>query len=166
MDFQKYCQDLQSNTEQLVNYLQSHVSAEQGKVKPPSGWSVLEIVEHLFLTEKVVMKVIQTEGEITDTEELFGDGKMEHLLLNKREVKIDAPAFVKPRGLFSTMEEALDAWKTQRDYLVQRISKEKIKADKRAFKHPFLGDMTVADWLYLIVHHSRRHQLQIEEMRG
>lgn len=163
MDFQKYCQDLQNNTEQFVGYLQANVSAEQGIAKPQNGWSVLEIVEHIFLTEKVITKVIQTEGEPTDKDELFGNGKMEHLLM-KRDVKIDAPEFVKPRGLFSQVEEALDAFQAQRTYLIQLINNGKITADNRAFKHPFLGDMTVADWLYLLIHHASRHQLQIAGM--
>ncbi|RYY90933.1 MAG: DinB family protein [Chitinophagaceae bacterium] len=127
-------------------------------------WSPLQALEHIFLTEQLVIGLVQRPSELQhDAETVHGDSKIHHLVVNKREFKREAPERLQPAGRFSDLASFETAFHAQRQALREALQHSTIVCDKRMFPHPALGNMTVADWLYFLAHHTQRHLEQLKE---
>ena len=165
MDIQTYFEELDENTTSIVQLVQS-CPENQLHVKQGEAWSVMEILEHILLTERVVISLISRPSERLHTSEaLFGKEKMFHLLVTRRDKKIEAPVGLHPKGNLTTSVDFEKQFVTQRNLLKQHLLDGTIVIDSKMHKHPFLGDMPIADWLYMIIHHSLRHAEQIKAAR-
>ncbi|RYY41416.1 MAG: DinB family protein [Chitinophagaceae bacterium] len=128
-------------------------------------WSPLQVLEHIFLTEALVIGLVQRPSELQhEGDTLHGDGKLFHLIVNKREFKRDAPERLHPTGRFRDLESFEAAFRAQRAQLSAALQSGSIVCDGRMFPHPALGNMPVADWLYFLAHHTQRHVEQMKEL--
>ena len=159
---------LKANTVSLFNSFTTLTPA-QVEFKPSStSWSVLECVEHIFLVDEAISKSISkvaTEKIENDKTELLGEGKINHVLVNKREQKVQSPAFAVPMGRFKTIEEAKQNINATIDKIIHHIDTNKIEEETLTIKHPRLGEMTKMDWIHFLIHHTNRHILQIEDVK-
>jgi hypothetical protein len=127
----------------------------------PDSWCVAEIIEHLLISDRtglfaIVRKTLPTERnplEIMDLLEERG---------NTKDLKIQAPEAAMPKGIFKTREEAIDAWKTNREKVLEKVNPDNIWKLAAGFEHPKLGMMTVAEWMLFMYWHSEHHLAQIE----
>jgi uncharacterized damage-inducible protein DinB len=161
---------LKENTTVLINSF-STLNQAAIEFKPAENvWSVLECVEHIFLIDRAVAKGIATpppaeKAENTKTE-LFGEGKLNHLLVTKRiEYKAVAPDFSIPKGRFKTSTEAIEAINNVMNETIDFLNRNDVTQDTHTTVHMRLGDMTKTDWIHFLIAHTNRHIVQIEETK-
>jgi uncharacterized damage-inducible protein DinB len=160
---------LQVNTIALFNSLDSLTQIEVQFKPSENSWSILECLEHIFLVDAAISKNIAvppSEKTENDKTELYGEGKLNHLLVNKREVsKLSSPDFALPTGLFKTIENAKQNINAIIDKIIDYISTHPIEQETQTIKHARLGEMTKTDWIHFLIAHTSRHILQIEELK-
>ncbi|MGQ0827682.1 MAG: DinB family protein [Bacteroidota bacterium] len=160
---------LLANTISLFNSFDT-LSQIQVEFKPSvTSWNILECLEHLYLVDVSISKNITTlsqEQTANDKAELFGEGKLNHLLVNKRDaLKIPAPDFVTPSARFKTIEEAKQHITAIVDNIILYLDANPIEKETQTIKHHRLGEMTKMDWIHFLISHTNRHILQIEEVK-
>lgn len=161
---------LQENTAVLINSF-STLSQATIEFKPAeNAWSILECVEHIFLIDRAVTKGIAaappTEKAENTKTELFGEGKLNHLLVTKRiEYKAIAPDFSIPKSRFKTSSEAIEAINNLMTDTINFLNTNDITQDTHTTVHMRLGDMTKTDWIHFMIAHTNRHIVQIEELK-
>ncbi|RYJ51090.1 DinB family protein [Flavobacterium petrolei] len=164
MELANYITALDNNTSDTLNLAkkcsntQLHYSAE-GK------WSILQILEHICIVDKVCIAIISRPASENTSAltEIYGNEKLKDALVTNRDRRIESPEILKPKGGVTDVNEFEKMFLYQRNMLKQNLTSGKIIVDNKIHKHPFLGDMTIADWLYFIVHHTQRHTEQIKE---
>lgn len=153
--------------DQLVeDYSQFLVSCKVEELSNQSGkvWSILEIAEHVVLTEIIVMKLLNRVSNATSEQnEIYGKEKLHRLIVNLRAKKVQAPDSLHPKGRINSGSLFLDELKVLHEQLKENLRSNKIVIDNTIHKHPYLGEMTVSDWLYFISAHGRRHLFQMKE---
>ena len=163
LKMEKYINKLNQNTKKLLESVEKY-SIEKLNQKNDSTWSILEILEHIYITDKVIYSIISKPSEKeSKTKELFGDNKLENILIDQRDKKIQSPDFLYPKGYFQNLSNFNSAFIDLRNSLKNDLVTEKIKIDNRIHNHPLLGEMTITDWLNFIIFHTERHIKQINE---
>lgn len=163
MNTTNYLTNLTANSEKLITLLDS-IPKEKLREKPNGKWSILEIAEHIYLSERTFIRIItQRNDKHHDTEELKGSDRIQKLLVEKRSYKVKAPDFLEPKGRFSSVQEFVTLFSAQRTSLVEKLENGSISDFSAIFPHPFLGELTITDWLYVILHHTSRHTEQIND---
>lgn len=132
--------------------------------KQDGRWSILEIFEHIYLTEKIVHKLLLKEAiKENEYEEILGRAKLKKMLVNGRSYKIIAPAYLTPLGSFENLNLFFNEFSRERNTLIQDVRLGKIVMDNRVHNHPVLGDMTMSDWINFLIYHSIRHLEQVND---
>lgn len=70
--------------------------------------------------------------------------------------KIKSPDILKPKGDITNMATLVSLLVKQRELWKDDVSKGKISIDNRIFVHPFIGKMTVIDWVDFAIHHTQQ----------
>lgn len=159
-----FLQLLSQNTAE-VNELVSSVPADRVNQTEINKWSILQIFEHLLITDKMIYGLMKRPtDQQADERELFGKDKMKHLLIEKADYKAEAPDMLQPKGHVTSLEDFSRQFQSQRQLLAEALIEAVISIDNSVHTHPRLGDMTISDWLYFIVFHNQRHLAQIRAM--
>lgn len=155
---------LDINTSETLKLAKGFTRA-QLLLKKQGGWSIIEILEHIVIVEGGCYKLLTKNSEsVAETVELFGHEKLNKLLIERRERKVQAPEGLHPKGAIKDVASFEQQFLLQRNFLKQNIDNKKIIVDKRTHKHPFLGDMTISDWLHFVPMHTQRHLEQIKDI--
>ena len=164
MDLKEYSEILDTNSLEFVALINSCNSLELN-FKESNVWNILEIAEHVFLTDRLVLSLLfkPTEKK-AEGEELLGYDKLNKILVQLRARRVSAPEIVHPKGQIMNAADFELTFLNQRNLLKTGIDSGKIKIDKRIYSHPFLGEMTIMDWLYFIPNHAQRHLEQIKDL--
>src|SRR5687768_14233734 len=89
---------LDRNTAETLTLARSYTD-EQLNTAAEGCWTPLQVLEHIFLTEALVVNVIQRPSDLVhDSEEVHGSSKLRHLIVNKRAMKLQAPERIHPKG--------------------------------------------------------------------
>ncbi|MEN1968592.1 DinB family protein [Lentibacillus sp. N15] len=128
-----------------------------------ASWSIKQILEHLFLMEGVIVKMI--ENELENGKDVQTKPKPIELTVN-RDQKVQAPDFAVPSDDFATLEELKLKLEASHQGLAQLVTNadEHVLAN-RAFLHPVFGEMSLNQWIPFIGWHEKRHTLQIKEVK-
>ncbi len=163
MDIKKYLNVLDSNTNEVLQLIKKNSNHELSK-KEEGKWSSLQIAEHIYLTDKIIVAIISqpTQKKHHDNE-LMGNEKLQQILLAEQKAKVKAPEILEPKGIINDTSTFERLFSEQRNLIKQAIENAEIVIDNRLHKHPMLGEMTISDWLYFLIHHSQRHLEQIKE---
>ncbi len=138
---------------------------EQLNYKQGESWNILGIIEHLYLTDKVIYTIISRPSEtINSSTEIVGKEALQKIMLEQRSKKITSPDFLKPKGEIKDLTILIDMLVNQRDAWKNSLSTSEISIDNRVHKHPLLGEMTISDWLNFAIHHTQRHTEQIKDI--
>jgi hypothetical protein len=162
---EKYIKELEQNTNKLLETVKEY-PIEKLTEKSGSEWSLLEILEHIYITDKVIYSIVSKPSEKeSNAKELFGQNKLEIILIEQRDKKIQSPDFLHPKGYFQNLLEFNSAFTDLRNSLKNELITENVKIDNRIHNHPLLGEMTITDWLNFIPLHTERHLKQIEDRK-
>ena len=152
------------NTNQLVDLVKT-LNPSQLLLRPEGKWSVLEQLEHIVLTDKIVgLLLMRPHSSIAETETVIGQARLEKIIVTLRGRKVAAPDLLQPTGSIQNAEQFITEFTAQRTAFKAAVNDGKIVLDSRTFKHPYLGEMTVVDWYHFIPLHAQRHMEQIKEI--
>ena len=132
------------------------------------SWNILECAEHIHLANAGIERILQTPAPETNENmlsELFGEGKLNHLLVTKRTVKQPAPDNVVPAGIFTTGEKAKRAIQKDIHAILHLLDTKDFSQETFIIHHFRLGNMTKTDWIYFLIAHTERHLFQIAEIK-
>lgn len=164
LNISDYIQKLDQNAVELFSLLDT-CSEEEIKIHPENSWSILEVCEHIFLTEKTVISFsFHPIEKKSEKSELFGTEKLRKIIIQLRARKVSAPEFLKPKGLFKSVSEFKNEFTRHRELLKQGLLSERIVIDNSVYPHPYLGEMTRRDWMHFIPTHTERHTYQISDI--
>ncbi|MFJ7829808.1 DinB family protein [Peribacillus sp. NPDC097284] len=158
---------MEENTKIREELLQAvnGLSDEQVNAHPEDGrWSIIQVLEHLFLMERAVTKGI-ADTLASDESNRVDDKPIQYTL--NRDVKVDAPPFVIPSEKFQTLAEVKAKLASSRKALEKVISQVKENdLEEKSFPHPLFKDLSLKQWIPFVGLHEKRHLLQIEELKA
>lgn len=165
MDIKDFIDRLNYTTNDIL-IIAKTCSLEQLNVKQGESWSVSEILEHLFITDKVIYELIsRPSSDISSSAEIIGNERMKMLMVEQRnQRRVISPEMFRPKGEIKDWNTFEKGFLEQREKLKADITAGIIVVDNRIHKHPFLNEMTITDWLNFTVYHSQRHIDQIKDI--
>lgn len=134
-----------------------------GDVRPHSGWSVLECIEHVIMAEERYLRWL-TEGKRILPERDSEKELRLFSMMRSRLTKVQTPEPFQPRGRFDSLAEALVGFHGIRDRSVQAVRELGNDIYAVSARHPRFGDMNGAELVQLMDGHARRHAEQIREV--
>lgn len=164
MDNNDFITRLDETTNDILQTV-NKCTIEQLNYKQGECWNVLEIIEHLYLTDKVIFTIISRPSEtINSSTEIVGKEAIQKAMVEQRREKITSPDILKPKGELKDLTMLFDIFVNQRDTWKNNLLTSEILIDNRVHKHPLLGEMTISDWLNFAIHHTQRHFEQIKDI--
>lgn len=159
-----FIDQINKNTNETLSFVAS-LSQQQIDYIPQTGWRILEILEHILLTEKLVFLLLKRpSNEKSNNTFIVGENTLKEKIVELRANKLKAPDPLQPKGKFQTATDFINEFAGFRTQLISEIESKSILVDDRIFKHPYLGEMSVPDWLVFITYHNQRHLLQAKEL--
>jgi uncharacterized damage-inducible protein DinB len=136
--------------------------------KPASGgWSILDCVEHVVITERYLLSRLQAA---TLADQPFEKWRREAKiagLASDRTRRIDAPEQAHPHGIYKTLTGALAAFDATRAEVVRWVQNCDVDLRCMMTSHMLIeGPVTCAETLIMIAAHPARHAQQIAEIRA
>jgi hypothetical protein len=148
------------------------VSEEQWKFKAaPDRWSIAEVAEHITLSEDFIGSSIKDKmmkGTATAEQKEKTKGKEDQVIqmITDRSKKAQAPEQLKPAGKFANAKEVEKLFSEKRDANI-KWAKATGEPELRNHIAPGpIGDLDTYQWLLFMAAHSKRHTLQIEEVKA
>jgi DinB superfamily len=146
-------------------------SDEQLKYKvAPERWSVLEVAEHIMLTEGILYGAMEKALASKPNSEWETKTKGKTELLEKalvnRTTKAQAPESIVPTGKLSRVE-VIARLKESRAKTIKFAEETQLPLKVHTLDHPFpvFGTLNAYQWLIYIPLHNIRHNLQIAEVK-
>jgi hypothetical protein len=148
-------------------------AADRDRRPEPDLWSCAEVAEHLLVVERArggsmlrALEQARADGRLSqdgDTTSVAGTLPAAERLLDRTR-RIDAPAFVLPKGEL-TAAEAVAHLTAARD-LTRSLLREFDGADFAAHRspHPILGELDFYQWLVFLAVHQQRHVAQVGDI--
>lgn len=157
-----------NNSKVAVLSIIDHVDKEQFVSQPKNGWSISELVEHIMIVDKSILKAIQKLGKTPSTELIEGKLKLPQLMkiTGNRETKVKAPERLRPKGIFKTKQAAIAAFNTHHIELNSFVRTTQLNLKTIGFPHLLIGMMNGEQWLFFMAGHCDRHVDQMKEQLG
>ena len=141
------------------------VPEECARVRPTEGsWSVLEVAEHIVLSDRGMLKRYRDAGENTHPLNLDAERFIE-TMGRDLSIRRQAPPHVQPTGQFASLAEALHEYRRTRAEIVRLIESSEEDFRTKLVPHPLM-EMDGYQLFLLIAAHSERHTRQIEAVKG
>lgn len=142
---------------------------EQFTFRPAEGkWSVADCVEHIALSEaglrEWVMETLKSPVDATGQ-----SGMADSTVLRAtadRSYKANAPESLQPSNKFQSGLGAVDAFKKERATTIDFAKKTQDDLRHHFMDNPGGGKMDTYQGMLLIAAHSKRHTLQIDEIKA
>ena len=132
-------------------------------------WSIAQIAEHLSMVGNGMLRICSKLLSKAEENGQLSDGTLDLSPFTEKalgivDIKLEAPDIVQPSGTRSLAESVRSLDETHKAFegLKPRFEKYDVSAAK--FPHPFLGDMTAAEWLAMYGAHEGRHLRQIKRL--
>jgi len=163
----KYLRQLQLELDVLENTLQAY--DEEALNRPPAGggWSAIQCMHHLILSETGSLAYIKKKLSFSPTlpNKNLGSAFRTQLLVAylKSPIKRKAPGYISGDALpkHASLADTMQQWRKVRqeltDYLAQ-LDPDLFK--KQVYKHPFSGRISIDNMLAFFLVHFQRHGKQ------
>jgi hypothetical protein len=153
---------IQEARAELLNYVSNLSDNEVELITDNDEWSILDILEHLYVIEKVMTSEIKIILEKGERKEAFKHKSLDSTL--NRSSKYKAPENMKPNKEFTSFLQAKESLTFSRQSLMELLeayTPSELKVNSG--KHPAFGTISVEQWVEFIGLHERRHLAQIKE---
>jgi hypothetical protein len=165
MNIATYIQQLDANTQDLLNYTKRCTTAQFLQKPASDKWSIAEIAEHILLSERIIyMLLSRPSANKSEKPELVGNERIEDILVARRSTKVPTTPSLHPKGIYPDAAAFDTELVPDRDKQKQELLSGRIDLNNGTHKHPVLGEMTPIDWLYFNLHHAQRHLEQIKDI--
>lgn len=158
---------LQAGRDALVEALAGVDGATAARKPASGGWSILDCVEHLVVTEQYLLsRLVAATLADQPFEKWRREEKIAGLAVDRTR-RIEAPEQVHPHGRYKMLADALAAFEATRGEVVRWV--ENCHGDLRCMMtdHALIeGPVTCAEMLIMIAAHPARHAEQIAEIRA
>lgn len=132
------------------------------------GWSVREIIEHLSLVEKQIVRLAtlmlmkaETAGEKASPDGRIGPISLDRIAERASREKYQAPETARPTG--APVTDSLAVMRASREALHGlRTRFEVTNLSSVSYPHPVFGPLNLYEWFVMIGVHEERHLRQIE----
>ncbi|WP_084780353.1 DinB family protein [Bacillus massilinigeriensis] len=127
------------------------------------GWTIAQVLLHLFLLERVVTKAF-TEQLRSEIKWVVEDKPIQYT--TDRRKKIKAPSYLEPSSKFITLSDVKEKLaQSRRDFTEVVRGADESLLNERAIPHPVFGSLNLNQWISFIGLHEKRHLKQIEEIK-
>ncbi len=134
-----------------------------------SKWCIMDCAEHITLAEQTLSSVVEKQlkepADSLKTEHLKMTEKKIISRLNFRLIKVKSPEIIKPSGKFDSIEAIKTAFIAQRDSAIDYVNTTNDPLHFHFWKHPATGTIDLYQTIILMSAHTKRHILQIEEVK-
>lgn len=145
-------------------------SSDQLSRAPEDGWNALQVVEHLVMSEHGTLSYVQRKMQAPPQElEIAGEveaGTSRNLnLALKSDERWQAPPVLAPPSGDHSIDSLLTSWSDIRknwEKLLNEIDDDYL--DKKLFRHPLAGRLTLTQTLSFVEHHVIHHVHQIRRI--
>jgi hypothetical protein len=161
---------LDTELARLRSAVETVPSGRRSERPAPDRWSVAEVLEHLAMTEKAVLKAcsrylaaardagLSEETETTSVIEALPPDRVAD-----RERRISAPDMLRPTGVDAEAAWAeIEATRVRLNDFLK--SCDGLALGHVSFPHPALGTLNLYQWLLFSAGHHARHAAQIREI--
>ncbi len=156
--------DWKTNTFTLNEFLNIITEQQSLLQKDNTGWTVLEVIEHFYITEKACKNILLNK-ELPIAEEALREHIPAHMrMMLDMPTKVQAPESVKPKQRFLTLEEGKKAFFSQRQQIQDILENWDDANAIGCYPHPMFGDLSQLEWIYFSMSHTNRHINQIKNI--
>ena len=146
------------------------MSQNQLKWKPAdSVWSITDCVEHIALSEKNLfdwaMGTLKTEANPAKRSELKRSDEEVRKTITDRSFRVKTREGFIPTGQFGDAKQTLKVFDERREALIKYIKETKDDLRNHFAESPF-GLVDTYQLLLFLSAHTKRHTLQIEELKA
>ena len=135
----------------------------------PEKWSIRQCMEHITLAESFLDQLLQGTLNAPANPEKRAEIKIKDEqivpMLLDRSHKAQAPEPIQPKGNFKSAEDIIQQFNTARDKHIDYIKTTQDDMRNHCAPHPAFGMLDTYQWMLLLAGHSKRHTLQIEEVK-
>ncbi len=150
------------------------LSAVQWNFKAgPDRWSIAECAEHIALSEDFIFGIVTTRivtAPATPEKRDAVKGKDEGIIamMQDRSHKATAPEPIDPKKRPMPAEDSVKQFLASRAHTIDYMKTTQDDLRDHFFDHPVpaIGTLDAYQWIMLISGHSRRHTLQILEVKA
>ena len=136
----------------------------------PEKWSIRQCMEHITLAESFLDQLLQGTLNAPANPEKRSEIKIKDedivTMLTDRSKKAQAPEPIQPKGNFKSTEEMIQQFNAARDKHIEYMKTTQDDMRNHCTPHPVLGMLDSYQWMLLLAAHSKRHTLQIEEVKA
>ncbi|GIO01938.1 hypothetical protein J5TS2_26060 [Brevibacillus halotolerans] len=126
-------------------------------------WTIGQVLEHLYLTEKAVAYHVR---KALSNEDVQIEPKSISLILD-RSNKVQAPAPYEPTDEPKHLQDLLLKLESTRTSLLAACEgTESSQLAKKGFTHPAFGLLDINQWIEFVGLHEQRHLEQIKEIKA
>nr|WP_106782353.1 DinB family protein [Lysinibacillus timonensis] len=150
--------------EELWESVNGLTDKQLNKVVEDGKWSIAQVLEHLYLTEKLALQHLSNVICINETTQV----KLRKIhLVEDRTQKVNAPSLLMPSDEYQTLHQLKVKLQSTREALFEKYNtlSEKELSEK-AMPHPVFKFLTIGQWISFIGYHEKRHLGQIEEIKA
>lgn len=140
------------------------VAPERAGMKPePEAWSVLEIIEHVTISERALLgQLMRSEVAESGRRNPARESQVDTAIRN-RAAKVEAPERARPAGRFETLDIAKRQYAAARAQTIQFACDRAAELPRLSGQHMRFGPVNGVEMLVIIASHSHRHAAQIRE---
>ena len=155
---------LEQSRQYLLEALAGLTDDRARRTPASGGWSVLDCVEHIGLSEARMVGFAQQDAK--EVAPPIDKAREAHLaaVVADRTAKRAAPEPVQPTGRFTTLDEAVAQFNATRSASVVFAQQKGAALYAISVTHPAMGLLNGAEVMALIAGHTRRHADQIREI--
>jgi hypothetical protein len=157
---------LKETKDALLSSVKGLSDAQLNFKASPESWSVAECVEHITKSENIIWGMVEgpLKGEPTKAENAMTDEALVGMI-SSREKKVKTNEMFEPSGAYASTKDALKEFVAKRDEHIKYA--QSTTADLRSYYNdmPF-GKMDAYQAIIFMSGHTKRHTLQIEEVKA
>ena len=147
--------------------------AEETRRPAPERWSVAEILEHVSLVEKGVVRLLHAVLRKADVAgggerpegEPFAPVSIKEFVEQAATRKYTAPETAVPSGSATIADSLARLGETRATLDQLRPLVERLDCTRMLYPHPAFGPLNLYQWLAFVGIHQSRHRRQIEAVR-
>jgi hypothetical protein len=167
----KFAIDFLTSTKTALTDATKGLSEAQLKFKPaPDKWSVEDCVKHIAMAENglwyMTDSVINTAANPDKRSEIKSTDDQVIQMISNRTFKAQAPEQLQPQNTpFKSYQEALQSFNNSRGKLIDYVNSTDKDLRDHVVNFP-IGFVDAYQMILFIGAHSKRHTLQIEEVKA